>query len=194
MTDKLIKSKKKQYSELGYIQFDDTEISKLTQKSIEDIEKAFKGYGLLKLPPKEIAFFEWLKENDENVWNDLWECDDEPYKISIEFLHHFLNDENGFPICDLENEDNYWFSVKHIKPKGKQNFESINMKLKSRQKLTLEELLLYEIVQSSIDIWHFCYRYKIDLDKAKGLVTELHKNDILVHLTDREDLVKYIDS
>ena len=193
MTDKLIELKKKQYEESGYIQFSDSEISNLTTKSIEEIEKAFKGYGLLKLPPKEIAFFEWLKENDENVWDDLWEIDDEPYNVSIEFLHHFINDENGFPICDLGNEDNYWFSVKHIKPKGKQNFESINMKLKNRQKLTIEELLLYEIVQSSIDIWHFCFRYKIDLNKAKGLVAELHKNDILVHLTDRDDLIKYIE-
>ncbi len=193
MINKLIEQKKKQYSELGYIQFSDSEISNINQKSIDLIEKAFKGYGLLKLPPKEIAFFEWLKENDRAVWNDLWEADDDPYKISIEFLHHFIKDENGFPICDLENEDNYWFSVKHIKPKGKQHFEEINLKLKINQKLNLEELLLYEIVQNSIDIWHFCYRYRTDLDKAKGLVAKLHKNDILVHLTDREDLVKYID-
>jgi len=193
MIDNLIESKKKQYSELGYIQFEDSEISGLNQKLIEQIEKAFKGYGLLKLPPKEIAFFEWLKEIDEPIWNDLWESDDDPYKISIEFLHHFINDENGFPICDLENEDNYWFCIKHIKPKGKQNFESINLKLNSRQKLNIEELLLYEIAQNSIDIWHFCYRYKIGLDKAKELIAELHKNDILVHLTDRDDLVKYID-
>jgi len=190
---KLIESKKKQFSEKGFIQFTDSEIINLDEKSIQQIEKVFKGYGILKLPQKEIVFFEWLKENDEAVWNDLWNTDDEPYKISIEFLHHFINDENGFPICDLENEDNYWFSVKHIKPKGKQNFEEINQKLKTNQKLNLEELLLYEIVQNSIDIWHFSYRYKIDLDKVKELVEELHKNDILVHLTNREDLVKYID-
>lgn len=193
MLNTIIENKKKQYADDGYIQFSDSEISKLSKTSIEDIEKAFKGFGLLKLPPKEIEFFKWLKENDEPVWNDLWDSDDEPYKISIEFLHHFIGGENGFPICDLENEDNYWFSVKHIKPKGKQNFESINMKLKTRQKLTFEELLLYEIVQNSIDIWHFCYRYDIAIDKAKAIVAEMQKNDILVHLVDREDLLKYID-
>ena len=99
MTKTLINLKKKQYSDLGYIQFEDSEIPELNQESIAEIEKEFKGYGLLKLPPKEIAFFEWLKENDEPVWNDLWDLDDDPYKISIEFLHHFINDENGFPIC-----------------------------------------------------------------------------------------------
>ena len=193
MTKNLIEIKKKQYSDLGYIQFDDTEIEHLNKISTEEIEKEFKGYGFLKLPPKEIAFFEWLKENDVEVWNDLWDAEEEPYKISIEFLHLFVEGENGFPICDLENEENYWFCVKHIKPKGKQNFELINLKLKNGQKLTLEELLLFEIVQNSIDIWHFCYKYKINLNRAKELVSELHKNDILVHLTEREDLVKYID-
>ena len=193
MIDKLIEQKKKQFSEKSYIQFSDSEIAQLDEKNILQIEKEFKGFGILKLPPKEIDFFEWLKENDEAVWIDLWETDDDPYKISFEFLHHLIKDENGFPICDLENEENYWFCVKHIKPKGKQNFEGINLKLKNNQKLNFEELLLYEIVQNSIDIWHFSYRYKIDLKKAKELVDELHTNDILVHLADREDLVKYID-
>jgi hypothetical protein len=193
MIDKIIESKKKKFSEKGYIQLSDSEISNLDGKSIQQIIKAFKGFGILKLPQKEINFFEWLKENDKAVWNDLWDTGDDPYKISIEFLSHLKSNENGFPICDLEIEENYWFSVKHIKPKGKQFFDVINQKLKSRQKLNIEELLLYEIVQNSIDIWHFSYRYKIDLDKAKKLVKKMHKNDILVHLTDREDLVKYID-
>jgi hypothetical protein len=193
MINELIEIKKKQYSEEGFLQFSDSEIDQLDAKGIDQIENAFKGYGILKLPPKEIEFFDWLKENDEAVWIDLWETDEDPYKISIEFLHHFIKDENGFPICDLENEDNYWFCMKHIKPKGKQHFEEINQKLKNNQKLNFKELLLYEIVQNSIDIWHFSYRYKIDLKKAKELIDDLHANDILVHLSDREDLLKYID-
>ena len=193
MLNKLIEAKKKQFSKEGYLQFSDAEIDQLDAKSIDQIENAFKGYGILKLPLKEIEFFNWLKENDEAVWIDLWETDEDPYNISIEFLHHFIEDENGFPICDLENEDNYWFCMKHIKPKGKQHFEEINQKLKNKQKLNIEELLLYEIVQNSIDIWHFSYRYKIDLKKAKELIDDLHANDILVHLSDREDLFKYID-
>jgi hypothetical protein len=193
MINKLIEIKRKEHAEVGFIHFDDKEITELNQESIIQIEEAFKGFGILRLPPNEILFFEWLKENDSEVWNDLWDDGDEPYHISVDFLHHFSKDENGFPICDLENTDNYWFSVRHIKPKGKQNFETINLKLRSGQQLTLEELLLYEIVQNSIDIWHFCYRYKINLDKAKNLVAEMHKNDILVHLTNRDDLIKYID-
>ena len=193
MINKVIQIKKKQHSEDGFIQFNDAEIAQLDQESITEIENSFKGFGILKLPPAEIAFFEWLKDKDEKVWYDLWDDGDEPYQISIQFLHHFSKNENGFPICDLENVDNYWFCLKHIKPKGKQNFETINRKLNSKQKLTMEELLLYEIVQNSIDIWHFCFRYNIDLEKAKDLVAEMHKNDILVHLTSREDLTKYID-
>ena len=42
MTDKLIESKKKQYSEFGYIQFEDSEISGLNKKLIDQIEKTFK--------------------------------------------------------------------------------------------------------------------------------------------------------
>lgn len=193
MIKNLITKKKQEFSSQGYIQFSDAEIANFKENEVDEIEKAFKGYGLLKLPPKEIEFFEWLKINDKAVWNDLWETEDDAYKVSIDFLSHFINDQNGFPICDLENEHNYWFSNKHIKPKGKQLFESINLKLKTHQKLNIEELLLYEIVQNSIDIWHFSFRYTINLEKTKKLVRELHQNDILVHLIDREDLLKYME-
>lgn len=193
MIDKLIIEKKKQLSHKGYIQFNDSELLKLSKEDINQIENSFKGFGLLKLPPKEIIFFKWLEKNDGEVWNDLWDDDEFPYLISIDFLSHFIDNENGFPICDLENEDNYWFCLKHIKPKGKQYFEEINFKLNNNQKLNIEELLLFEIVQNSIDIWHFSYKFKINISKAKEMVSEMHKNDVLVHLTDREDLVKYID-
>ncbi|MFC2088957.1 hypothetical protein ACFLSX_05085 [Calditrichota bacterium] len=189
----LIETKRKQLSELGFIQFNQSELEKLDSRQMNKIEQTFQGHGVMKLPEQEIQFFVWVKQHDQDVWNDLWDTDDEPYLVSIEFLHHFSSDGNGFPICDLENVENFWFSQKHIKPNGKLKFEIINNKIENNEKLNLEELLLYEIVQNPIDIWHFSHRYKVPLDKVKAKILEMNSNDVLVHLPNRDDLLKYID-
>jgi len=193
MIDQLIKSKKKQFETSGFIEFSSDEYAGLSTGDIDKIIFAFRGFGLMKIPASEIEFFEWLKQNDHLVWEDLWAGSDEPYIISVDFMHHFTKDANGFPICDLEKIENYWFSEQHLKPKSTEIFDVIDQKLKNQGKLTIEELLLVEISRYPIDIWHFCYKYKIPLNIARQKIEVLKTQDYLVHLTNREDLVKYIE-
>jgi hypothetical protein len=189
----LIQSKERQLDEEGYLIFTDNDLKNMTEKQVEEIVDHFRGHTLMQLPASEIAFFEWLKKNDRRVWNDLWGDMEEPYQVSIDFLNHFREKGNGFPICDLMDEDNFWFSEKHIKPKGWQHFDVIQNKIKTKEKLTIGELLMVEIVNGSIDIWHFCYRYQIPISQAKKHIDHLIVEDFIVHLSDREDLLKYID-
>ena len=193
MSEKLIRQKEKEFEQKRYLEFSNEEMSSLTKEEALEIEKHFHGSALMRLPENERRFFQWLKETDQSVWEDLWGNDEDPYFISIDFLHHFINEGNGFPICDLVDVDNYWFSEKHIKPKGLEKFKIIDQKLQDNKPLSLREVLLCEIIKSSIDIWHFCYRYKISIKKAKEEVESMHREDLLVHLTGREDLVKYLD-
>jgi len=191
--NKLTTPKEKQLETDGFIKFTYTELQKMTRKDTQDLEKHFHGRALMELPLEEIEFFKWLKENDPPVWDDLWKNVDEPYRVSIDFLHHFVESGNGFPICDLIKVDNYWFHTRHIKPKAFEKMEDIRPKLDKKGSLSFEEGILIEIARGSIDLWHFCYRYKLPLSIAKKKIEIMHREDLLVHLRDREDLVKYLD-
>jgi len=193
MIEEIISQKETQLQEQGFIEFSDEELANYTKEMVEQIEEHFRGYAMMMLPESELEFFEWLKKEDRAVWDDLWKDEENPYNVSIDFLHHFLEDGNGFPICDLIDEENYWFTAKHIKPKGLEQFDVINEKIDRNQRFTFEEALLFEIIKHSIDIWHFCYRYKMPIHVAKQKIMKMKSDDLLVHLTKREDLVKYLD-
>jgi hypothetical protein len=193
MLEELIKRKEEQLLKNHYLEFSSEELSGFSKRDALVIEKHFHGHALMRLPESEQIFFNWLREVDRAVWEDLWSEEDDPYLVSIDFLHHFINHGNGFPICDLIEAENYWFTEKHIKPKGLEKFELIDQKIEENKQLTVSEALLCEITRSSIDIWHFCHRYNIPLDSAKKEVSIMHKDDLLVHLPNRDDLVKYLD-
>ena len=189
----LIEKKEKQLTKDGYIKFTQGELKNLKNKDAEALEKHFHGRAMMELPDEEIDFFIWLREHDPPVWDDLWKNAKESYCVSLDFLHHFISEGNGFPICDLVNVDNYWFHSKHIKPKAKEKMDEIRQKLEKKGSLSFEEGLLVEIARGSIDLWHFCYRYKLPILVAKNKIEAMHREDLLVHLKDREDLVKYLD-
>jgi hypothetical protein len=191
--DKLTKAKENQLSSEGFIKFSDADLIIITTTDAEKIEKHFHGRAMMELPEGEILFFEWLKTNDPLVWDDLWKNEEETYRVSIDFLHHFVQYGNGFPICDLINVDNYWFHSRHIKPKALEKMDEIQKKIDRKGSLSFEEGLLIEIIRGSIDLWHFCYHYKLPLSVAKKKIEIMHRDDLLVHLKDREDLVKYLD-
>ena len=117
MLEEILKKKEQQYEKIGYLTFSSDELANLDEEKVRQIENHFHGFAMMKFPDAEIAFFKWLKKVDRPVWEDLWGEEDKPYHVSIDFLHHFLKRGNGFPICDLINEDNYWFCVKHFKAK-----------------------------------------------------------------------------
>jgi hypothetical protein len=189
----IIASKEKQLDTKGYIQFSQTDLQAMTEKDAQKIEHHFHGRAMMALPIAEIKFIKWLQENDPAVWDDLWKDVEEPYRVSLDFLHHFIQNGNGFPICDLINVDNYWFHSKHIKPKALEKMEEIQQKLEGKHSLSFEEGILIEISRGSIDLWHFCYRYKLPISVAKKKIEVMHREDLLVHLKNREDLVKYLD-
>jgi hypothetical protein len=193
MVPELIKIKEIQFNSVGYLQFSREELERLNEQEVGALENHFRGHTMMLLPDSEIRFFEWLKEMDYSVWDDLWRDQENVYRVSIDFLHHFLPQKNGFPICDLIEQENFWFSVRHIKPKGREVFDRIKEKLNSHTKFSFEEALLYEIALGSIDIWHFCYRYTYPVQVAKQKVLQMHNDDLLVHLGKREDLVGYLD-
>jgi len=191
--DNLLEEKEKELIKRHYLSFSPEELLLLDEYSVEIVKNRFQGRAMMLLPQSEIAFFNWLKENDRPVWDDLWQDEEEIYLVSIDFLHHFIGDGNGFPICDLIDENNYWFCSRHIKPKAMEKMGEIGKKVENHSKLSFEEGLLIEIARGSIDLWHFCYRYNLPLELAKQKIENLHSEDLLVHLKDREDLVKYLD-
>ncbi len=188
----LIKQKEKEYSENNYIQFSDEDLEALDAKKVKKIVDHFHGRALVKLPPAEIKFFEWLKKNDNSVWNDVWGDNDNLYLVSVDLLAQFLKEKNGFPICDLEGT-NYYFSVKHIKPKGLEEMHNILEKTEQKKQLDIDELILFELHLAPFDIWHFVYRYDLPLDDVKNLISDMEYKGWIVHLPNSEDLMRYIE-
>ncbi len=171
--------------------------SKLTLEHGVLLNEYFKQTRLFKLPTSEVRFFEWLKVNDEPVWNDLWNMDSADkgmYCVSLAFLPLILErDGRGMPICDLETVDNYFFSVKHFPDREAQLFlESIRERFMNRDDLTTAQLLALEISVGDIDIWHFAYKHNVELKKAKDAVAELVADNTLIHLKEAEHLAPFI--
>lgn len=162
------------------------------------LNEHFTKTRLMQLPKNEIKFSEWLKENDPEVWNDLW-CDDsgefEGYVMSLALLPKLLqNDGRGLPICDLQKVDNHYFSVKHMPDKDAKIFvESIRERFMNRDDLTTAQLLALEISVDDIDIWHFAYKHKIDVNTAKEALAELVADNTIIHLKDAEYLAPFIE-
>ncbi|NOX89202.1 MAG: hypothetical protein GXO77_09250 [Calditrichaeota bacterium] len=191
----LIKDKEDQKRRRKFLNFSEAELEALRPDEIELIIEHFHGNTLVRLPASEISFFEWLKKVDRPVWEDLWSGEDEDaYLVSVDFLREFIRETPSFPICDLVDQPNYWFTFRHIKPKGIEYLqEEIRLKVEVDEELGLEELFLLEISVAPTDIWHFCHRHQIDIARMKKAIEEMVYKGWIVHLPNREDLVKYID-
>lgn len=179
-----------------FYEFSDEFLKKITIDEAEFISESSKKIQMFKLPQSEIDFFLWLKENDPKVWNDLWgNLEETPYLVSNIFLPIIKdNSGRGFPICDLLDEDNYYFTESHVVDEESKVFIDVaKRKLDKSKRMTTEELLMLEISAGPIDIWHFAYKFKLDLDTCKKAVETLKEDGALVHLTDSEHLAPFID-
>lgn len=190
---KLIEESRKQLDDQNFIEFSDEHLTALRLDQVQAIIDQFHGRALMKIPSAEIDFFSWLKKNDRDVWNDIWQGEDDIYLVSIDLLSRFVEGGLGFPICDLIDQPNYWFNARLIKPKGMEELENIFMKLEAGKKITLSEAFLLEISTRPVDVWHFCYNHNVEVERVKQVVDDLVYQGFLVHLTDRDDLIKYID-
>ncbi len=172
----------------------DEEIAGMSAEERIRVQNHFKGRALMRLPEKEVAFFAWLKKEDPEVWNDLWPAQEEAYVVSLTFLEQLGPEGNGFPICDLRVPDNYFFTERHIKiPDGVEALKEIIQKITRHETISVGEALMYEAYCSPIDIWHFSYRHHVPLAAAKQAVARLVEEGLLVHLTNSDDLVDYIE-
>ncbi|MBS1561657.1 MAG: hypothetical protein JSS89_08645 [Bacteroidetes bacterium] len=181
----------------GVIVFTDDQLRDMTPENIEAIRSRFGARTLMQLPQHEITFFEWLKEADPAVWNDIWANDERPYLVSLAFLTDFSgsNASTGqFVICDLVSVDNYFFSPNLLLDKESTDFvEAVRERFTQRSSMTPGQLLTLEASVGNVDIWHFAYRYNIDLALAKRAVATLVEDRILLHVTDAEHLAQYFD-
>lgn len=169
--------------------------SKMEKEYGELLQKEFNYTRLMRLPDPEVQFFEWLKENDRLVWNDLWQDEELGYVISIEFLPKLLEkDGRGFPICDLRTIDNYYFTPQLLVDKESDVLvEAAKVRFKEKQALPTNQLLALEIHFGGIDVWHFAYKHKIDLAEAKKAAHSLVEDQILIHLTEAEHIAPILE-
>ncbi|CAN5482342.1 hypothetical protein BH10BAC6_BH10BAC6_17470 [soil metagenome] len=181
----------------GVLVFADEQFRDLTPELIDAIRARFNSSALMQLPQHEIAFFEWLKAADAAVWNDIWANDERPYLVSLAFLSDFsgANANIGqFVICDLVNVDNYFFSPNLLLDKESTDFvEAVRGRFTQRSSMTPGQLLTLEASVGNVDIWHFAFRYNIDLAIAKKAVVTLVEDRILLHVTSAEHLAQYFD-
>lgn len=198
--EKLINDKK-------FLEIPEEVFAKMTVEHGILIRDYLKGTQFVKLPKSEIYFFEWLKENDPAVWNDLWAVPEEiqkletydirkePYLVGLVFLPLILEkDGRGFPICDLLTVDNYYFSMSFMQDEeSKVVIESSRERFMDRASISTAQLLALEISIGAIDIWHFAFKHKISLSDAKLAVEELVEDGALVHLKEAEMIAHFIE-
>ena len=158
------------------------------------VREHYKGKYFLKLPDREILFFEWLKDIAPEVWQDLWgDSVEEPYLVSIDFLPHLLPSGRGFPICDLISTDNYYFAPIHINGREAELLvDTLKQRYLDKKPLTIAQTLLMEISMDAIDIWHFAYKHKIAIEEAKAAVALLVEEQSIVHFTDADHLANFV--
>lgn len=177
---------------LAAIELSDDEIDSLKDEDIAALMRHYGSTTLLRLPPRERAFFDWVKKEDPAVWNDLW-AEDDGLLVAISHLAALQAGGPGFLICELVTTPNYFFTPRHIKPDGLEALPGILDRIRSGSELSVGETLMFEIVSGPIDIWHFCHKYGVSLQRGKSVVADLSAHDWIVHLPSREDIIPYID-
>lgn len=180
----------------NFILFEDDVFAEITSEQASMLARRYAHDTLMMLPRYEIEFFEWLRQEDEQVWLDLWGDETvEPYLVGMYFLPRLVDrNGRGFPICDLIDNDNFFFTLAQMQDdEGKAIIEVARNRFENKEKLTIAQLLALEISLSPIDIWHFAYKYSIPLSDAKKAVAELVEDHALVHITNAEHLARFID-
>ena len=174
------------------LELSDDELLLLSDADIKSLIESYGTHILMKLPPHEQEFFAWVRTNDPAIWDDLWEGD-ESLLVSLSFLKALQTRDRGFPICELEQHPNYYFSSRHIKQPGIEALEQILSKIEQRTELSVGEALMFEIAARPIDIWHFCFKYGLPLSSGRNAVAQLIAHDWIFHQPLREDVIQSLD-
>lgn len=181
----------------GYLSFDAEQLASMSDEDAREIAAEYGTRALMQLPEHEIAFQEWLRTADPDVWKDLWEGEpDAPYLISLSFLADFIGTKGkgAFLICDLQSADNYFFTPDMLLEKESTDFVSaVRDRFLSGGTMTVEQALTVEISAGPMDIWHFAFLRGVDLQRAKKAVASLVEDRIVVHVPKAEHLSSFFD-
>lgn len=178
-------------NEKDYIHLPEQIFENCDKSQAEKVADEFGANALMRLPEKDIRFFEWLKENDRKIWEDLWGEDEENlYLVGASFMPLFVEgDGRGFPICDLLENDNFYFTIDcMVDEESKVTIETARNRFLAKKPVSCAQLLALEISTAPIDVWRFSYKHDIDLDEAKRAVEILVEDGALVHLKNVEYL------
>ena len=140
----LIDDTKKQLAAQRFVEFSKDHLYALRLDQVQAIVDEFHGRALMKIPQTEIDFFTWLKKNDPDIWDDLWQDEDDMYLVSIDLLSRFIDGGLGFPICDLVNQPNYWFNVR---PSNTEPLLRLNLEANSIDLLEQSTKKVLEIIR-----------------------------------------------
>ncbi|MEO5931792.1 MAG: hypothetical protein ABIR47_17800 [Candidatus Kapaibacterium sp.] len=166
--------------QLHSVQITEEEIATLTREQAEQIVALYGSNSLITLPQKERTFFEWLKERDEPIWSDLWGDDEIPYRVGLGFLPDLLPNKRGFPVCDLIEHENYYFTTNEIAPEDGSPFLDAALGIvKNEGRLSMDQAFVVEVWRAPIDLWRFAYIYKQPIDEVKNMVRWLLEEGIL---------------
>ncbi len=168
----------------------------VSEDQAELFEIEYPNDTMFKIPEREIVFFEWLQKNDPNVWADIWSDDlFPPYYVSIGLFHGFIADGyKGYPICELQSNDNYFFVAQHLVDKESDILvESAKTRYMDREALTIPQWLALTISMGATDIWHFAYKNQLSLIDCKDSVRMLVEERLLVHLKEAEHLTVFVE-
>ena len=194
--DELIDYCRASIEKLDYILFEEDVYNSLSREQGEMLAIYFASDTLMYLPNYEVKFYEWLRKNDPAIWADLWdEKSDKPYLVGCSYLPRLIGNEGrGFPICDLENNDNFYFAPAHMTDEeSKVLIETARTRFQNKESLSTAQLLALEISVDPIDIWHFAYKHQLTIDEAKAAAYNLIEDRALVHLTDAAHVAMFID-
>lgn len=197
MIQKVIDYAKNELLNNQWVVFQENVFESLTPQQAIDVVRQLDPNSMMMLSEREIEFFEWIKQVDYAIWEDLWDDDSiPPYVVSLSFLPLLVyqSNSNGFPICDLLKNDNYYFNISMMNADhSKEVLEAARGRFESNQKLDLHQLLALEIAFSGIDIWHFAYKYGIDVEVAKLAAEVLIKDNALNHYKKYDEIANYLD-
>jgi hypothetical protein len=175
----------------SFLVFDDVVLKHITRAQAEVIQHKYGSHKLMYLPTYEIEFFEWLRSEDPDVWNDLWAADERPaYVVSLAHLSDFCGQVEGvFHIRDLQSVDNYFFSPEMLLEKESADFlNAVRNRYTQHQSMTVAQLLALEVSTGPVDIWHFAYRRKLKVADVKIAVRQLVDDRILLHVPNADHL------
>ncbi len=158
------------------------DLAAMSGEQADELVALFGSTTLIRLPEREREFFDWLRAEDPAVWEDLWgdTPPDELYYVSIAHLTSFLPGTRGFPVCDLVNNDNYWFTENDLTPEEGKIFVEHALDVVAEQgDLSMDQAFAIEVWRGPIDQWRFAWMYNIPLAEVRKMVHWLITEGVL---------------